>query len=478
MNDTPYIHTFRTSERCYVYDVNTHKILQIPEAVYDCLSNQSCSGADEATIAFIQDMKAGGFLRTDRVEVSEHPATPLLPFYLKSKLHHLILQVTQNCNLRCNYCVYSGSYLNRTHAHKIMPVETAERAIDFFFKRTKDRKRVFVSFYGGEPLLNLSLIKHCVCYIEANYYGKQIDFAMTTNGTLLDEEAITFLAEKGLNLVISLDGPEEVHDTNRKFTDNGEGTFAVIMENVEQIKKLRPDYYQEKVRFNAVSDTSQAFCCLNDFISGEDFLGDERKFTLNYVSSNYASKKTTVTDDFFAEREYEYFKLMLSRLGEFPKKKTSRLLDSQFRSIYTHCFQNIELDQERIPRKSHHSGPCIPGMTRLFIDVSGRFFPCERVSELSETVCLGNIDEGFFFEKAQQIMNIETSTHEKCCNCWAYRLCTVCVASVDDLNDISSAETENVCPSVCGVIDELFKDYCVLREMGHTFDEERMLWDS
>jgi uncharacterized protein len=359
-----------------------------------------------------------------------------------------------------------------------MPTEIAKRAIDFFFKRTKDRTRICISFYGGEPLLNLPLIKHCVRYIETNYYGKKIDYAMTTNGTLLSEDVVSYLVEKRFNLLISLDGPEEIHDTHRKFIENGQGTFSVVMENVVQIKTKHPDYYRENVRFNAVSDTTEAFCCLNDFISGKDFFGDERKFTLNYVSNRYIEQEITVTDEYFAEREYELFKLMLSRLGDFPKEKTSRLLDNQFHSIYIHCFQSIELDQERIPRRSHHSGPCIPGVTRLFVDANGRFFPCERVSELSEAVMIGNVEAGFYLEQAQQVMNIETTTHEKCRNCWAYRLCTICVANADDLNDISGTKTERSCPSVCRVLDELLKDYCVLRELEYSFEEERMLWES
>ena len=164
--EVPYIHTFRTSEQCYVYDVNTSKILNIPEKVYDYLSSPDNFNPDEVVFEFVQNMKGNGFLRADRVETSEHPTTPLLPFYLQNRMRQLILQVTQSCNLRCSYCTYSGSYNHRTHSNNSMSVETAERAIDFFIKRTKDNKRIAVSFFGGEPLLNLGLIKHCVGYIE------------------------------------------------------------------------------------------------------------------------------------------------------------------------------------------------------------------------------------------------------------------------------------------------------------------------
>lgn len=474
MNDTPYIHTFMTSERCYVYDVNTDKILKIPEKVYAYLSNSSCSDVDEDSLALVQSIKESGFLRSDRVEISEHPATQLLSFYLQNKMRQLILQVTQNCNLRCNYCLYSGSYKNRTHSYSTMSVETAERAIDFFMKRTKDSRNITLSFYGGEPLLNLDLIKHCVSYTETRYYGKNIDYGMTTNGTLLDDDSIAFLVDKNFNLLISLDGPKEVHDAQRRFASNNAGSFNIIMDNVKRIKKLYPDYYRASVRFNAVSDATQMFSCINEFVSGEEVFGDD-KFILNYVTDKYTDKKMAASDDFLADREYEFFKFLLSKLGEFPRDKTSHLFTNRFDSIYMYCFQSVEMNQERIPPKFHHSGPCIPGTSRLFVDTNGRLFPCERVSELSETVMLGDIEKGISLEKATQILNLETTTHSRCRNCWAYRQCTICVARADDMQGVSDAETEKMCPSVCKAIDDIFKDYCVMRELGYTFDEERLM---
>jgi uncharacterized protein len=473
VNDNPYIHTFRTSEQCYVYDVNTDKILSVPEAVHDYLSDPNNSKADKATNAFIENMKANGFLRSDRVEAVEHPATQLLPFYLKNKLRQLILQVTQSCNLRCSYCSYSGSYKNRIHSASSMSVDMAERVIDFFIPKTKDSKRVAVSFYGGEPLLNLELVKHCVRYIEDSYPRKEIDYGMTTNGTLLDDDSIAFLVEKKFNLLVSLDGPEEIHDARRRFASNGEGSFSVIMDNITRIRRLFPEYFRKNVRFNTVADTSNMFRCVDEFISGEEIL-DPEKFRLNYVATQYTDQEIEIKEDFSADREYEFFKLLLSKLGEFPRTKTSSLLSRRFYEIYKHCFQGMEMEQERIPPKFHHGGPCIPGALRLFVDTDGRFFPCERVSELSETAMLGDIERGISLEKATKILNLEVATHSKCKNCWVYRQCSICIGRADDLQGVSGAETEKSCPSVCRFTEETFKDYCVLRELGYDFDEEQL----
>jgi len=476
MNNAPYVHTFKTSEQCYVYDVNTDKILKVPQAVYDYLSAPENINVDDETISFIQNMKENGFLRSDRVEVSEHPATPMLPFYMKNKMHQLILQVTQNCNLRCTYCTYSGLYKNRKHSHNSMSVETAERAIDFFIKRTKDSRRVTISFYGGEPLLNLDLIKHCINYIETRYYGKNINFGMTTNGTLLNKDAIKFLVDKKFNIMISLDGSEKIHDARRRFASDGNGTFSTIINNIANIKKYYRDFYQTNVTFITVLDTTKDFISIGEFISNNDTL-EENKFLLNYISDNYTEQKIEVNDEFYIEREYEFFKFLLSKLGEISHQKTFKLMAYRLADIYHRCFQSFEIEQEYIPKKFHHSGPCIPGTTRLFVDINGNFFPCERVSEQSKTVVLGNIQDGIVIEKITQVLNPEIITHSKCKNCWAYRKCYACVALADDMQGISKDITSKRCPIICDSIDNKFKDYCVLRELGYTFDEEIMRGD-
>ena len=138
----PYIHLFKTSERYYVYDVNTDKILTIPESVYNFLFDYDSNKVDKSVVDFVGNMKINGFLRSDRIEVSEHPVTPLLPYYLKNKLRQLILQVTQNCNLCCDYCNYSGLYKTRTHTANTMSAKTAEKAIGFFIIHAKDSEIV------------------------------------------------------------------------------------------------------------------------------------------------------------------------------------------------------------------------------------------------------------------------------------------------------------------------------------------------
>ncbi|PGS25319.1 radical SAM protein, partial [Bacillus thuringiensis] len=107
--------------------------------------------------------------------------------------------VTESCNLRCKYCLYSGEYdNNRTHNYFKMQTGTAKEAVFKYLasvtkiKQNKPFTIPMIGFYGGEPLLNYELIKDIVSYAKEVYNGK-IYFNITTNATLLNEKKIKFL---------------------------------------------------------------------------------------------------------------------------------------------------------------------------------------------------------------------------------------------------------------------------------------------
>lgn len=86
--------------------------------------------------------------------------TELLDDILDVNIESINLQVTQNCNLRCEYCPYTGNfYNNRRHTNKSMSFELVKRGIDFLYNHSMNCEVVNVAFYGGEPLLEFELIK-------------------------------------------------------------------------------------------------------------------------------------------------------------------------------------------------------------------------------------------------------------------------------------------------------------------------------
>lgn len=163
--ENPFIHLFQTAFGYYLYDVNTNQIIKIKQDTYERLSNQE-KGYKTDTNEEIEILYENGYLKNNKVQNVNHPYTELLPYALENKIHILILQVTQNCNLRCDYCLYSGKYNTRSHQNKRMNFSVAKEAIDFLKEHSKEKRKVYIAFYGGEPLLEFELIKKCVTYAE------------------------------------------------------------------------------------------------------------------------------------------------------------------------------------------------------------------------------------------------------------------------------------------------------------------------
>ena len=137
----PHIHMIEQYNEHYCYDVNTNAIVKLSDELAEYLHEIIRTGeCDLENIKLSQEAQEGlnyllsqGLLHplNDNVEI-EHLETSVLENMYSDNLKGVILQVTQNCNLRCKYCVYSGSYVNRQHNNKRMTLDTAKAIIDFF----------------------------------------------------------------------------------------------------------------------------------------------------------------------------------------------------------------------------------------------------------------------------------------------------------------------------------------------------------
>ena len=375
----PFIHLFETRGSYYIYDVNTNLILKTSREAYntlqDLMAGREPQESDWAD-AEIKKMQGDGFLLSDRLSSIEHPADEYLQDVLNNRLNMIILQVTQQCNLRCRYCAYSGIYEHRKHENRRMSIETAKKGIDFLIDHSTEMNRLVISFYGGEPLMEFELIKECIIYAERVSEGKPVIFNMTTNGTLLNDKNVDFIQQHNVRLMISLDGPREIHDKNRRFASNDQGSFDKIMLNMDNIKARYPEYYN-KILFSVVLDSNSDFKCTNDFFSTEDTIKD-LYLNVSSITDRYAKNKRDINEEFVIQTGYDTFKAFLGTLGKLDKQHVSRLVLQQLEQLRKDIYDNRK-PEKVLFGKGHHGGPCIPGAQRLFMSVDGNFFPCERV---------------------------------------------------------------------------------------------------
>jgi len=128
-------------------------------------------------------------------------------------LHMLV--VTLRCNESCLYCHASRAPMDAVQTD--MTRETAEKSVDLALQSSSPA--VTIEFQGGEPLVNFPVVKHAIEYAKEKnkVAGKQLEFTMVTNLALMDEEKLQFLLGAKVQICTSIDGPQALHDAQRKL---------------------------------------------------------------------------------------------------------------------------------------------------------------------------------------------------------------------------------------------------------------------
>ena len=464
------IKCFKTIGGFYFYDRYTNSVVRVNQSEYDALKQIETGNAQILKSPLLQKFLENGLLQESKVSKIEHPEHNYLKYWANEKASQLILQITQQCNLRCSYCTYSGNYYNRVHSSERMSFDIAKQALEFYFQRSVNLDHLTIGFYGGEPLLEFDLIKKCVDFCKAKIKGKRIEYHITTNGVLLTDDIIAFLKDNEFNVMISLDGDEQAHDINRK-TRTGEGTFKKIISNVKKIKRNYPEFYANKVTFNTVLNPKVDLVGVVQFFSNRD-LFFPGQVTLNVVADARLKDETLAKceENFWLPRTYEYLKILLYLIGDLEKKDTNILfsmLEKELKRMHTSLHKHTEESEIM-----SHGGPCIPGSRRLFVTTKGELYPCERVNEVSSRMNIGSLDKGFNYHNMEYLLNGADIMKEMCHNCWNLRQCKICTGTID----AEGEELKKVIKKQCSraKVETIFflEMLCTLTEFGYRYNAE------
>ncbi|MBW2063187.1 MAG: radical SAM protein, partial [Deltaproteobacteria bacterium] len=340
---------------------------------------------------------------------------------LSENLRFLLLNVTEQCNQRCAYCVYSGKYTGRrTHSNRFMTWDVARKSIDFFLARASREDRTSISFYGGEPLLKWDLIKRCVKYIHKHSTLERLTVSVGTNATLCNDETIDFLIENDIVLFISLDGPPKVHDAARVYR-NGRGTHGKVVDTLRRIRDKNYHYFHSRV------------CLLATYDENNDLLEVCRYF------SNSFFRDLSVRISHIRDLDTDARSLPQSKSREY-QKNLNRLMEMYLDGLGGNTVFNFSLassvfrrvfrllPQREIARASGMARPnraCIPGISQLFVSSDGLFYTCNHFC--SPGYDIGNYQTGIEIEKVHRILETYINfCDDMCQRCWAYRLCWHC----------------------------------------------------
>jgi uncharacterized protein len=322
-------------------------------------------------------------------------------------LQTIVLNVTNQCNLSCQYCYEFGEDKVATPEGKpkFMAWETAKSSVDYLFAESQGRKSVHITFFGGETLMNFPLLKQVVTYArsQAQELKVNIDFSLTTNATLLSPTIIEYLAENAIGVTVSMDGPKEMQDKFRVFS-NGRGSYDIIKPKVQNLlatHKTRPIAARVTMTSGAM-DVKKIYQHL--------------KHELGFYEVGFAPV-TTSPDRLYSINEPG----MDSVLEQFCEL-ADEYLDFALRGEH-HGFSNVSDTLSELHQGVNKSLPCGAGLGMVGVGPSGDIAPCHRFVDSDQHV-LGNVTTGIDKEKQNDFLsrgNIDTKYD--CHECWARPLC-------------------------------------------------------
>ena len=344
-------------------------------------------------------------------------------------VHAMQFIITEDCNFRCTYCVYSGKYKGqRTHSKKRLTFEQISKAIQTVSKYFKNNT-IIIGFYGGEPLIEFNTIRKTVNYInELNktvshtLYKKNIEYVITTNGSLLDNEKIQYLKENNFKVLISFDGPSKIHDRYRKFR-NGKNTYERVLKNITQIKEDHPDFFPS-IAINIVVTEFSSITEILDYFSDQSSIFGESTLQfagiMGNIDKSFEKPKTSIDE----RLPVKIFFSLLKKVSTNDNKLSTKDL-IKYRALFELFGEKIKFFQknEHInSKKIYLSNMCIPGASTTFVSPDGEFFFCRN--SLS-SMPIGNIIKGYDFNSINKIIAeyIDILKTLKCKNCWHINIC-------------------------------------------------------
>lgn len=417
---TPY-HLFRKMGACFAYHLQAGRFIRVSPAAYELLELRLNLPKAEAESRFSKiHPDAGGVLadvdaleRDGFFEPAESPILDDAGFeaelakFLSAPRNSVMLSVASGCNLACRYC-YCGTCRDKLPDRGLMDEATAFAAVDALFRDADPKQDVRITFFGGEPLLNKRVIRGVVdrCNALARERGMKAGYSITTNATLIDDDTAALIAGENFGLMVSLDGPQEVHDRQCPTRD-GQGSFALATAG---IRTLMRHCKRVTVRCTMAHPSPDAMSLIRFF---KDF-GFSRVVLGTVRNPAFPSACDFTEDDEQAFRRCMEDEIIPWMLAE--REAGREPIYNPFDEIAK--FQGEKEHPEKVP--PFRCGACHGAMA---VGPDGTLYPCHRFMGM-DAWAIGRLADGpdrakceAFWRKYRECMKGE------CAKCWAYRVC-------------------------------------------------------
>ena len=359
----------------------------------------------------------------------------------RNRYQSFSIYLAQTCNMACCYCWNRGGSFGK--AGHLMDKKAARHVVGMILSlaEASSADRIFVNFYGGEPLLDFDVLKQITLDLrkQQTSLDKDFHFTLDTNGTLLEGGVARFLARHFTQIGVSLDGSQRIHDIQRpgKY---GENTWQRIVDNIKVFPN--PKLLGLRATLTAFSDS---------------YLETFRQLTtlgIGRIQLEYCHEP-----GYHSNPIYE--KLLVP-----PERQLSELLE--FVDGYVESISRYEETREipfvsnlldsitRIRRGSRFTRPCGAGTNTLAINSRGEVFPCIAFVDRTDFT-MGQADDGKSLALHKSLAGFEVDGQLPCHGCWLrYDCAGGCYATHYDMTGHARHPHPDYCRNMKGRAEVYF----------------------
>lgn len=478
----PLAKLFQTENNGYLYDTGTNKVfachelefyllnalikMEIDDAIGQAASRYSATELIQAFEGIRTVINAKNILKTKKEIRFSGAHFDNLREQVLTGLGMIQLEVTERCNLRCTYCIYGAHYTEkRNHGTSNMSKETAFRAIDHLKRSSGSKKDVAVTFYGGEPLLCLPLIRACVRYARSLFAKSSLSFSLTTNATLIGPAIAKYLSEEEFNVHVSIDGPQDIHDEYRKDI-YGEGSYLMAISGLKALydaykdndSKLSlsivyaPPYSQERI------DRIAELWDENPWLSRKTAL--TITYPVGFPPPTATTKNSTGRESTLFEWASKGYVAAIEN-GSSPHPLITGIVEKELARLVKRAVYS------KPPEAYCLNACCVPGARKQFVSVDGNITVCERIGMAP---AIGNVESGVDIELIRKlyISDYVKESLRSCSECWAIQLCPICYMDAFSKNNIDIQKKDDSCAGARYSVLKYLTLFCRLLEINES----------
>lgn len=355
-----------------------------------------------------------------------------------------IIGVTEQCNLRCRYCCYSGNYEGkRSHGALSLNNSDVGAIIDFIetYSQTETKR---IAFYGGEPLLHFDFVQECFNRCRSKW-GNKVSFSISTNGILLTSKIIDWLLANDIEIAISVDGGKYFHDKYRVDVA-GRGSFDRIFKNLEYI-------YNKHTSPNVTLHVTLA--------DVRELIDVARSWHENRLLRNLTPVMVHGLTPNFSEEvkviEYEEVRLFYEKLiDNYQKHPDWKVLQVYLEEVISPLKERLIFDIEN----SFDISTCLPNNTKLYVDSKLEVGVCEKFSDKYR---IGDVRSGIDWCKTYDVVRkFYNIKKERCVHCPIVRICEMCLTAIE----YTPQQWDVLCHNERVYFHVILYTFCEMAELG------------